>query len=331
MQDRNRCERKYHYKWIEEIDPTFAAGSVSMRQGTLAHYGLQAGYEWIKWFQQQSFDGKPLHYADGKEAFEGQFIDVALQAMAKMVASGISIYRGEEQPLGLTPEKHFEEIRAIGDSVQFYARHKIWYDFQHYKILATEVPFDYPFTTYNGEDVILSGVFDLLAQDVTHEKNVVVVMDHKTVGDVNNTMSFLPLDVQMLSYEALCWRALGQPSSNGGYDDVEVIYNMIRREVPPGFGHRSEFTPTGKKSTASRNVDDYLKRTSLWHSTKEREAIESNFLIPMLSETAESQYYKGPLIPRIIRTGGEACSSCDFFARCKANILGRGQPRFVHV
>lgn len=320
MQDRNRCERKYNYKWIEEIGPMFASGSVSMRQGTLAHYGLQAGYEYLK--KQQSFD-----LSIAKDHLESSFIDEALKAMADMIASGIAIYRGEEQPIGLDPQTHFEEIRAVGDSVQYYTRHKVWDDFNRYKILATEIPFDHKYTTYNGEDVIFSGVIDLLMQDMTHEKNVLVVADHKTVGDVNSTMAFLPLDVQMLSYESLAWREAIQM----GYDDVEVVYNMIRREVPPGFGHRSALTASGKLSTASKNPDDYLKRGSLWHSPKEREAIESNFLIPMLSQAAEARHYKGPLIPTVIRTGGEACFNCDFFARCKANIIGRGQPRFVHA
>lgn len=326
MQDCNRCERKFRYRHEDEVEPTFPMGTIAMRLGTLGHYGLQAGYEWMK--AEQSAGNISCHTKDGVES---QFIDVALEAMAKLITAGTYLYRDQEQQLGLDPEAHKDEIRSIGDSVQYYVRQQIWDDFNRYKILATEIPFEYPYFTHNGENVVFSGVFDVLMQDMSHTRNVAVVKDHKFLGDVKSAAASMPLNIQMLSYESLCWRELGSINSNGGYDDVEVIYNMIRKEVPPGFGHRSALTPTGKKSTASTNPQDYLQRVSLWHSAKEREIIESNFLIPMMREVIATREKEGILMPRIISTGGEACTNCDFFARCKANVVGRGQPRFVHA
>ena len=61
-------------------------------------------------------------------------------------------------------------------------------------------------------------------------------------------MAFLGLDTQMLTYEVIANRAIGQ--------NVEMVYNMIRRERPPGYGSRSLLTKSGRKSTASTDRDD---------------------------------------------------------------------------
>jgi hypothetical protein len=129
----------------------------------------------------------------------------------------------------------------------------------------------------------------------------------------------------MLVYEIIVWYVATQEM---GYDDVEIQYNMIRREVPPGYGSRSTTTKSGAKSTASTKPTDYLRRTTLYHSNNERAAIESNFLRPALKELVQVRLNKGPYLVTAIRTGGESCvTGCAFFARCGAQLVGAGQPK----
>lgn len=330
-----RCRRKFQFRHLLDVsDETPVAGSIPMRAGTLGHYGFAAGYEALRQVQQT---GTVI----GKEATEQLFKTAATDAMAFLVKEGTYLYRDKVQQLRLDTEKeeHRKVIITVGDAVQYYADHFVYGDMNRYQILSTETRYEWTFVLeYSpnkwGCDPIqsvpiqLSGVFDLCAKDLTFPKdrNVLTVFDHKFTGDVNGSLAFLPLDVQMLVYEIVAYYYATQVM---GYDDVEIVYNMVRREVPPGYGSRPTTTKSGAKSTASTRLEDYLRRTTLFHSERQRAEIESNFLRPALKELVEVTLNDGPFLVTPIRTGGESCEyGCDFFERCKATLVGSGQPRF---
>lgn len=313
-----RCRKRYEYRHIQDIDD-MGPGSIPMRFGTIGHYGLAAGYEALRQLQENQV-------LLGKEAVVELFSHTATEAMASLIQSGVYKYRGQEQPLGINHQDHADVITTMGDVVQYYAQHMAWEDFMRYKFLPPEQEYSWQFAVNISGDVFIaeiSGVMDLCAIDTTHSRKMLTVFDHKFVGDVNGTLSFLPLDVQMLVYEAIVGHHATEVM---GYDSVELQYNMIRRDVPPGFGHRSELTKSGAKSTASRRVEDYLRRELLFHSTGQRERIESYFLRPTLTEMVRVHEAAGPFLLSPDKVG---CGFCPYRARCGANLVGAGQPRFV--
>jgi len=158
-------------------------------------------------------------------------------------------------------------------------------------ILSVEQPVVVPI----GVNTI-SCTFDLV---VKQENGQVVVYDHKTVGDVNQTLEFLPIDIQAMTY---LWAA----NTTYGQDAV-FVYNMIRRKVPP---------PLESKSKASRDPHDYLRRVSLWKSPEEIKLIQDE-LWRVIYNLQKALYTRSP-----IKNGGEACSFCPYLSVCTAELAG---------
>ena len=319
-----RCRKKFYFRHLQEIDE-MGPGTVPMRLGTLGHWGLAAGYTAIQELQKN-------HITLGQEGVRDLFVNSAVDAMAQMVKDGVYYYRGTEKPLALDPENHAEFIVSIGDAINYYADKYAYADYMRYKIVSVEKEYTWQLVLdlghIDGPFIIeLSGVMDFCAEDQDHKKKILTVADHKFVGDVNGALAFLPLDLQMLIYEFVVYH---QATEVMGYDDVELLYNLVRREVPPGYGHRSDKTKSGAKSTASQRPEDYLRREVLFHSPTQRQQIESNFLRPALEEMMRVRENDGPFLLTTIKTGGEACGQCEYFARCKAQLVGQGQPKFTH-
>jgi hypothetical protein len=155
---------------------------------------------------------------------------------------------------------------------------------------------------------------DLLAR----KNGRLVVVDHKTTGDVKQNLQFLSLDLQARIYPLAVVRWLGQ--------DVDFCYNMIARDVPPGYGHRPLETETGKKRNAAtlanmQRTDQYLRREWITYSPQqyasfERTLVQNALVIEFETET-------GIWPRRVVKMGGMACDKCDYFAICSAELAGR--------
>ena len=223
----------------------------------------------------------------------------------------------------------------MGDVVQHYLGTHFWHDHEQFEILSVEKEYETSFTfcdsTGQWVSAIVTGAMDVVARDRTFtDKRMGAVIDHKFVGDVGNALDFLPLDTQMLFYEGIMCEVL---IFQGDFDDIELIYDLHRREVPPGFGHRPLRTNKDgsvAKNNASRDEDDYVKRPKpIRHSAKERGAIVKNLIVPLLSNVWNfRQGWNADFPRRVIRTGGESCSNCYAQARCSHDILGRAMPDF---
>jgi hypothetical protein len=242
-----------------------------------------------------------------------------------MLRTGTYEYRGETQRLNIDPADT-ATIERLGDVFQYYMEHAFAESLRDAEVLAVEQPFEIELVP----GVMFSGVIDLVLRRRFEGKvnNLVIEpWDHKTVGDVNAALRFLSLDVQMLSYETICAELL--PSLFGDYP-VEMVYNLIRRERPPGYGSRSAKTKSGARSTASTSQDDYLRTYRFAHS-----ATELGHIRPELARTAAEAQMRlaDPSLyapRRPIKSGGEAClTSCAFFARCGADLVGHAAPVFT--
>lgn len=196
-----------------------------------------------------------------------------------------------------------ENWNLIEDMVQFY-----WQEHgQHDKfdtIVAVEEAVSYELRGFT-----IRNTFDLLVR----ENGRLVVYDHKTVSEVGGAVEFLPLDFQMLMYELSAFKHFGEP--------IEVVYNMVRRAVPPGFGHDSGLTATGKKSTRSKDPMDYVRRERISRSAEELQAFEDE-LIAVIGSIRHSEdtntWLRSP-----IKTGGESCKGCSFYGICGAELAGK--------
>lgn len=306
-----RCGKKFEYaniKGLRELEETKPV----MAEGILGHYGLAAGYT-----------------ATTVEGFKSK----AVSAMADMIRKGTNQYRGQTRVLGLTPDQHSENITRIGDCVQYYANEQVESDFQQYQIISVEREFSTELEILD-ETVEISGVIDMLALDKTFtHKRVAVIFDHKFPGRIPDEEAFLKLNLQMFIYEYLVHKTLVVDS--GEFDDIEFKYNMIRREVPPGVGSRPlRRNQDGSiaKNNASMDRKDYLHRATVKHSSKQRDAIYKNLIVPQLSEFVyATQSGKGYFNRRPIDNGGYACTNCSYFARCAADLVGMGTPKLELV
>lgn len=87
----------------------------------------------------------------------------------------------------------------------------------------------------------------------------ITIPDHKTKGKIDDSLSYLSMDLQLRCYALTVWDKYGEVP--------EVDYNMIRRELPPDYVRTWDgtlstpygLTKTGRKSTRSCEVSDYLR------------------------------------------------------------------------
>lgn len=315
LADYLRCRNKFYYKHIRELE--VGAPSKPMAEGTFGHIGLAAGYRAFKTLQQSgpgAIDQSLLNDVNLLYTFK----TAALHAMDEAIARGTAEYRGKEEPLGLNRDQDEETIQTIKDAVCYYADAMAVKDYRRYKFLEIERPYD-----YTVREIDFSGVMDLVAVDTEHtRKKVVTVFDHKFPGNVKDALDYLRIDVQMLFYEVVVWNSLVK---NGPYDDVELQFNCIRREVPPGYGARPLRTANGTLSKASRDPMDYLRRETLVHSDRQRANVQAYFE-RVAQEVLEKKAESKPLPLTVIKTGGESCAhSCAYFTRCGVDLLG-GAP-----
>lgn len=314
-----RCERQWYYAYelglIDEVE-----ASKTMSEGTLGHVGLAAAYEYMREAQEQRYPFNVIH---------AKFL--AQGAMVEALKKGTVNYRGKEQKLTINADNDPEAIIRMGDVVEHYLDTHSFTDYARYRILAVEQPFQTTYYLPFGIEVEVSGILDVLAQDMTYEnKRVATVIDHKFVGDVKGSVEFLPLDLQMIAYDDIVHTNL---VIEGEFADIELIYDAHKREVPPGYGHRElRLNKNGSvaKNNASQDPEDYFKRSPIRsHSPRERKGIRDNFLIPLLrSYTRHKEKLVDYYMRRPIKTGGEACSNCFAKARCSHDLLGRHMPSF---
>jgi hypothetical protein len=119
------------------------------------------------------------------------------------------------------------------------------------------------------------------------------------------------------------------------YDSIELVWNYIRRQVPPGFGTRSLLTKSGKKSTASQNPADYLRIHRTSHSDEQLAAIATTLDVSLYEVLQRINVHSvepdiSKLASRtVIKSGGEACNRCPYFAQCSAELVGCAIPAFT--
>jgi hypothetical protein len=247
-----------------------------------------------------------------------------LKAMGALLTRGTYEYRGQEQQLAIEPDDTETSNRLL-DVFGYYMDHAFVASLEGAKVLAVEQKVECEL----APGIMFSGIIDL----ILNRGDVWEVWDHKSTGDVNGSLAFLGLDVQMLSYEVIVNEYIRKKLLRE--ETVELIYNLVRRERPPGYGSRPLTTKSGAKSTASTNPKDYLHQHRFAHTAPELECVAED--LRRKAYDAANWLNVGPhdltgkfAERRPIKTGGESCrTGCGFFAQCCAELLGHSMPTFA--
>lgn len=205
------------------------------------------------------------------------------------------------------PNLSDEDVEKCVDITRYFIERKA--SVEQRKILAVEEEHPLtigPFTIHCHLDVVV--------EDVWGDP---VVIDNKTKGSLPSDYRFFDLDWQMKLYQLAAYDR---------YEKVPAVeHHLIRREVPPGFGHRPEYNEgiyqsgpqAGKawrrRSTASTDPDDYIK-VYKFQKTKEVLQAYANDVSDMLSEMVMANAAKDRFA--FIRKGNYTCNTCPFIETC---------------
>jgi hypothetical protein len=317
LEDAARCKRKFYYKHVLGLKEQTSSQGAS--EGTIIHAGLAAVFKFIQ--ARQDSDLVLLQDWDETNTI---LKGVALRAMADMIAAGTYEYRGEKFNLAPGCQEQ-ETIERLGDVVQYYIDNQLKNDMANARVVGVEE--NYVISVDGVVPFVLEGQLDLVLLRLYEGAGAVYeVVDHKTVAsNIEKSVSFLRLDVQFLVYEWLATELL--PSCS-----VEMIYNLIRRERPPGYGTRElRRNKDGRPAAnnASQDPKDYLRQVRVAHTGDELDHVKKE-LANLAYNAMDLMSMKDPgaFTRTVIMDGSNACENCTYFTKCAAELVGHGQPNW---
>ena len=280
------CPRKFHYRYRRGLVPQ--DGPVAMNSGTLFHAGMAAGYRALQ-------AGFP----------EECWVQAALNEVRKK-----NPVDRDGAPLGLSEENTL----AVCDMIEYfnqYGRPNDSWD----EIVAVEEPCTFEI---NGYSIRIT--LDLLVRS----KGELLVIDHKSSGDITQDMSHLPLDLQTHLYYYGTWKRLGRP--------IEFVHSYTRRfdfsgsmrVGPPGWERHDGTRPYlltagGKVATRSSDPNDYLRRVRTPLTLNQLQAFEKELLakLQMLTFMDVTNNF-----PRHDKKGAMGCGGCSYYSLCTTEADG---------
>lgn len=216
-----------------------------------------------------------------------------------------------DKPTNLTEE----DIIKCYDVAQFFVEHD---DTEIEGILTVEEDTDLLIPEL---DLVIATHFDVAFMEKGFKAPV--IRDHKTKDDIPSKYDWFDLDWQMKVYQVAGWKKYGEPCA--------VEHNLIRREVPPGFGHRplvneihdSKGRIYNKKSTASTDPAKYLKKIRFEKS----EATLQHYYKEIVRTAEEMLYAKAnPKTYNFNRQSSFLCDGCPFLVPCLREQDGEELP-----
>jgi hypothetical protein len=301
-----RCRKKFDMQELRGWIPR--TGSKAMHIGTGYHIAVAEGYKAVREFdvEYKKFRGDPDAWAEQEDHAS------AARSMAFVGAATTAPYRIKHDRDGVTLDLSKEDRELIEDMVAYFWQEMGAADLKTItEILAVEEPVYIQIGRY-----VIRNTIDLLARVVGEDGPI--PFDHKTVGDVKMALNFLARDFQTRSYYS---------GVRGKYGKVpRFVHTFVNRDVPPGFGHRSELTPTGKTRNAKTLADmreptRYVRRESTPLSDSQIDAFEGS-LVKMLADI-ERSITENYFPPSPLKGNFPGCDGCPYAAPCAAEIDGR--------
>lgn len=284
----SRCDRRYYYRFVQGLVPI--GSTDALEWGNLWHLALQTYYRGI----QQGLT------------------EASAMSNAHWVIANTKVV--ENKTYGDTKITLDEKsIESMHDVLDYYYQETMSKD-DWDEIVKVEDPI-YLVIGYQGNPVLrIRSTIDLLAR----KNKRLVLVDHKSTGDVEQNVTFLGLDFQVHEY----------PLSVRAYYEEDPIfcYNMMARDVPPGFGHRPLTTETGRKRDpetlrSMQNPAKYLRREWITYNEQQYNAFQITLVQTALAIQFEGN--SGIWPRRVVKMGGMSCDRCPYFEPCKAELDGR--------
>jgi hypothetical protein len=316
----SRCRKKFDYQEVRGWIPR--SRSWAMTIGTGFHICLAAGYAAVR-----DFDAAYRVFAQCEDAWPEQDPNAsAARALSFISAATEAAYNAKHDRDGMALGFAKEDHELLEDMVRYFWEHLGAEDLKTiWQILSVEEP-----AYIQIGDVLIRTTFDLVASVVTNISSegvftleTPVVFDHKTVGEdaVQQALSFLQRDFQTRAYYSSARGKYGKPT--------RFVHTFVARVVPPGFGHRSLLTPTGKTRSAAtlvsmQDVNRYLRRESTPLSDAQIDAFEGQLVKQVADvERAKIENY---FPPSPIKGHYPGCDGCPYEGPCAAEIDGRDVP-----
>jgi hypothetical protein len=242
----------------------------------------------------------------GRNAELGSMIHAALTALVlgKDSRAAIENYAVEAAPRGVLITEEDKNLAA--DVAAFTFRH-FFDELPPREILSAEQEYS----------LKIANTTITMRPDLVYRENGIHLVDYKTKDALPSDYTWFDLDPQMLVYNVGIHERY--PDEN-----VFVEHLLIRREVPPGYGHRPEYNegidkngrPYRRKSTASTDPSDYYRLFSFQVNAQTVAAYRAE-LERIVVEMEKEADLRGP-----IRSASMLCPSCPFFAICRRDQAG---------
>jgi hypothetical protein len=290
----SRCDRRFYYRYVLGLKPI--AVDWKVQWGSLWHRVAQVFYGRLK--EGAHVDTDAAFFSAQTEAEQCELIE--------------NQFHGNSE-ITLTDQQREELWQTFLYYMDQTGRHDAWDE-----IVAVEQPV-YLTVNYAGTPILrIRSTLDMLVWGMHEGKRRLIPVDHKTTGNVQQNLLFLGLDLQVRIYSMSVAAIYGE--------DPLMCYNMIAREVPPGFRTRPLETASGKKRNAAtlesmQNPQRYLRRAWLSYTPEQYASFQRTLIqdATILQKEAAS----GVWPRRVVKMGPLACDGCPYFSICTAELGGR--------
>jgi hypothetical protein len=290
------CPRKYMYGDVRGWLPRTA--SRAMLLGTLYHVGLQMGYEAVR-----EFDSRP-HRSDRLTVLANRRRLFRERAIGAVYATETD---RDGKALGLTQK----DRNLVEDMILYACDQYLMDDLDRIEeIIAVEEPLYVNIGRFS-----IRCTLDVVARYVGNTEPT--LKDHKT-GDPTESKAYLAIDWQTRMYYIA---ARGKWSKA-----MQFEHRWQGRDVPPGFGHRSLVTETGKTRSAEtlQRMQDptrYVGEAIPTLLTDSQIDAATREVVDVILEL-EHSYETDRWLRRRVKTGPMACGGCPYFGPCTAELNG---------
>lgn len=143
------------------------------------------------------------------------------------------------------------------------------------------------------------------------------IIDHKTTGNIKDSLAFLPADPQLRRYALGGWRK---------FNEIPWLsYNLHSRSLPPDYvdinGNRPyALTKTGRESTRNTDPLNYIRRENMIFTPKQLEATHNEILGQLIDFDAAGMVAN--YSRRFIKGGSYGCSTCPYYRPCTREFDG---------
>jgi hypothetical protein len=299
-----RCPRKWHYRYNLGLVPKNEPAYITL--GNLVHEGFAHGYSAAKLTVPQHLgNGPSFVYNSAYEAIWASNIGTVEQ---RALAADLLLYWNDHNT------QRWSDILSVEHTY-------------FTKLVTGAGPSESGdgITTKSGHSTTEQRVVeqstwavpatpDLVARDLD---GIIVIVDHKTKGSIKDSLGFMPIDPQLRRYAAAIYAEYGEIP--------EVQFNILRSTLPPDFERRDgtrpyALTKTGRDSTRTTKVDDYLATPRLVFTKKQIEATNRELQDELadLEQANETQRFTR----RIISGGIWGCEGCPYFGPCAREFDG---------